>query len=47
MWFFAFRLSADPSFARKVGGVLVESVTDSQKKLNGKYCWFALSKYIE
>jgi hypothetical protein len=31
--------------ARKVGGVLVESVTDSQKKLNGKYCWFALSKY--
>ncbi|KAK2386400.1 Zn-dependent exopeptidases superfamily protein [Trifolium repens] len=29
------RLSADPSFARKVGGVLVESVTDSQKKLNG------------
>ncbi|MCI26654.1 nicastrin, partial [Trifolium medium] len=27
-------LSADPSFARKVGGVLVESVTDSQKKLN-------------
>ncbi|KAK2440419.1 hypothetical protein P8452_19522 [Trifolium repens] len=29
------RLSADPSLARKVGGVLVESVTDSQKKLNG------------
>ncbi|CAJ2640691.1 unnamed protein product [Trifolium pratense] len=29
------RLSADPSFARKVGGVLIESVTDSQKKLNG------------
>lgn len=29
------RLSADPSFASKVGGVLVESVTDSQKKLNG------------
>ncbi|XP_004503117.1 nicastrin [Cicer arietinum] len=29
------RLSADSSFASKVGGVLVESVIDPQKKLNG------------
>lgn len=44
MWFSSFRLSTDPSFASKVGGVLVEPVIDSQKKLNGSnYYWFSLN----